>query len=109
MTLGWMGRMAAIGLGILVVQTAAADEPILKTRKHKVSYAMAVSLAKTAQRQGVEIDVGVFTQGMYDVLEGGKLLMTPDEMKATLGGLMSDLKKKQGRTEARKKRSGAAR
>lgn len=109
MTLGWMGRMAAIGLGMLAFQTAAADDPVLRTRKHKVSYAMAVSLAKTAQRQGVEIDVGVFTQGLYDALEGGKLLMTHDEMKATLGGLMSDLKRKQERPEARRRPRGATR
>jgi Domain amino terminal to FKBP-type peptidyl-prolyl isomerase len=103
MTLRWMRRMAAIGLGILAVQTAAAEEPSLTTRKHKVSYAMAVSLAKTAQRQGVQIDVPVFTRGMYDALEEGKLLMTQDEMKQVLGGVMSEQKRKQERAQARKK------
>ena len=103
MTPGWMGRMAAIGLGILAVQTAAAEEPILKSRKHKVSYAMAVGMARTAQAQGVRIDVPVFTRGMYDELEGGKLLMTQEEMKEVLRRVAAEVKQKQGPAGARKK------
>lgn len=103
MTLGWMGRMAAIGLGILTFQMASAEEPTLKTRKDKVSYAMAVSMAKTAQRQGVQIDVAVFTRGMYDALEGGKLLMTQEELKQVLGAVAAEMKQRQERAGARKK------
>jgi FKBP-type peptidyl-prolyl cis-trans isomerase FklB len=98
-----LARMAVIGLGILAARAGSAEDPVLKTRKDKVSYAMAVGVARTAQRQGVEIDVAVFTRGMYDVLKGGKLLMTQEEMKEALGGVVSDLKEKQERAAARKK------
>lgn len=101
-------RMAVVGLGILAAQVGAAEEPALKTTKDKVSYAMAVGMARTVQRQGVDIDVAVFTRGMYDVLQGGKLLMTQEEMKQVLGGVVSDLKEKQERAAARKKKTASA-
>lgn len=102
-------RMAAIVLGILAAQAGAAQDPVLKTRKDKVSYAMAVGMARTAQRQGVEIDVAVFTRGMYDALQGGKLLMTQEEMKEVLRGVAAEVKQRQERAGARKKAAGAKR
>lgn len=94
--------VALVGLGLLCAPVGA-EERVLKTKKDKVSYAMAVGVARTIQRQGVEIDVAVFTQALYDVLQGGKLLMTQEEMKEALGGVVSDLKEKQERAGAKKK------
>jgi len=101
-------KVAVLGLGLLSAGAGAAEDPVLKTRKDKVSYAMAVGMAKTAQRQGVEIDVAVFTRGMYDALQGGKLLMTQAEMKEALAGVVSDMKEKQERAEAKKKKAASA-
>ena len=99
--------VAVLVLGLFVPGAGAAQDPVLKTKKDRVSYAMAVGVARTAQRQGVEIDVSVFTRGMYDVLQGGKLLMTTEEMKEALGGVVTDLKQKQERAGAKKKAASA--
>jgi Domain amino terminal to FKBP-type peptidyl-prolyl isomerase len=100
-------KVVVVGVGILAAQAGTAEEPILKSKKDKVSYAMAVGMAKTVQRQGVEIDVAVFSRGMYDVLQGGKLLMTQAEMKEVLAGVVSDMKEKQKRAQSKKKAADA--
>jgi len=91
--------MLPVGVVLLATWVGAA-EPALKTRKDQVSYAMAVAMARSVQRQGVEIDVGTFARGMQDVLSGGNLLMTQGEMREALGGVVGDIKEKQKRAEA---------
>jgi FKBP-type peptidyl-prolyl cis-trans isomerase FklB len=94
---------AVLGFVLLAAPAGAAEEPVLKTKKDKVSYAMAVGMARTAQRQGVQIDVAVFARGMYDALEGGKLLMTQEEMKQVLRAVGAEVKAKRERAGAGKK------
>jgi FKBP-type peptidyl-prolyl cis-trans isomerase len=87
--------MLVIGSGLLALQVSAAGEPPLESRKEKVSYAMAVAVAKSVQRQGVEIDVEVFARGLRDALAGGKLLLTDGEMRTAMSGVVADLKRRQ--------------
>jgi UDP-GlcNAc:undecaprenyl-phosphate/decaprenyl-phosphate GlcNAc-1-phosphate transferase len=87
--------MLVIGSGLLALQASAAEKP-LETQKEKVSYAMAVAVAKSVQRQGVEIDVEIFARGLRDALAGGKLLLTEDEMRLAMSGVVAELKRKQG-------------
>jgi UDP-GlcNAc:undecaprenyl-phosphate/decaprenyl-phosphate GlcNAc-1-phosphate transferase len=86
--------MLVIGSALLAFQVGAAEKP-LETQKEKVSYAMAVAVAKSVQRQGVEIDAVVFARGLRDALAGGKLLLTEDEMRLAMSGVVAELKRKQ--------------
>jgi len=67
----------------------------LKTDKDKASYAIGVNIGKSMRKDTVDIDPAIFSRGMKDALSGGKLLLTDDEMKATLTKLQVDLRVKQ--------------
>jgi FKBP-type peptidyl-prolyl cis-trans isomerase len=53
----------------------------LETEKDKVSYAMAVAVARGIQRQGVEVDPEIFARGLADALSARKLLMSEQEVR----------------------------
>jgi FKBP-type peptidyl-prolyl cis-trans isomerase FklB len=75
---------------------AGARTPFtLKTEKDKQSYAIGLNIGKTMHRDGVDIDPSVLARGIKDELAGGKVLMTDDEIKATLTALSAGLKKAQ--------------
>jgi FKBP-type peptidyl-prolyl cis-trans isomerase len=67
----------------------------LKTEKDKASYAIGVNIGKSMHKDAVDIDPTIFSRGMKDALSGGKLLLTDDEMRATLTKLQADLRVKQ--------------
>src|SRR5947209_4565755 len=76
------------------------SEPLtLTTQKDKVSYALgmniALSLGSNLKRQGVDINPDVLAQALKDGLNGGKMLMTEDEARATLVKVQTDLQAKQ--------------
>lgn len=95
---------AALGWALLAAPLAAASQdprkPALKTRQEQVSYAMAVAMARSVQRQGVELDVHAFTLGMQDVLAGRELRMSQPEMRKALGGVVGDLERKRAAARA---------
>jgi FKBP-type peptidyl-prolyl cis-trans isomerase FklB len=67
----------------------------LKTDKDKASYAIGMNLGTSLHRQSMEIDPAVLLRGLKDALAAGKMLMTEDQMRATLMQLQNDLRKKQ--------------
>ncbi|HEY6004524.1 MAG TPA: FKBP-type peptidyl-prolyl cis-trans isomerase [Anaeromyxobacter sp.] len=87
--------MMVIGIGLLALQASAGEKAPLETQKDRVSYAMAVAVAKTIQRQGVDVDVQVFARGLEDALAGRKLLLSEDEMRQAMSGVVGELKRKQ--------------
>ncbi len=48
--------LVVLGLGLLAVQAPAAEAPVLKTQKDKVSYGIGVDTARNLQRLGVQVD-----------------------------------------------------
>jgi FKBP-type peptidyl-prolyl cis-trans isomerase FklB len=53
----------------------------LKDQKHKVSYSIGVDIGRGLQKSGADVDIDVIARGMKDLLAGGALLMTDEEMK----------------------------
>src|ERR1700676_584247 len=47
------------------------------------------------RKDAVDIDPAIFNRGMKDALAGGKLLLTDDEMKASLTKLQTELRTRQ--------------
>ena len=94
MQLKWM---AVVGLGLLSVQVRAqvAPAPALKTQKEKTSYAIGVQVATGVKSQGIDVDPETVAKAFKDVLAGGKLLMTDEEMKATLTALQQEVQARQ--------------
>ena len=67
----------------------------LKTDKDKISYAIGVNIGKSMRKDTVDVDPAIFSRGMKDALAGGKLLLTDDEMKASLTKLQTELRTRQ--------------
>jgi len=86
-----------LGLFFANVQANAADEPILKTKKDKISYSVGVSVANSFKQQGVEVDPDVMIKGLKDVMAGSKLLLTEEEIKVTLNTYQEELRQKQAK------------
>ena len=67
----------------------------LTTQQDKVSYAIGMNMAKSLQRQSVEVKPEIVAKGLKDVLTGTKPLMTDDEATATLTAFQNDMRAKQ--------------
>lgn len=67
----------------------------LKTEKDKASYAVGANIGTGMKKQGVNLDPAIVARGLRDSMAGGKMLMTEDEIKASLTQLRSDLMKDQ--------------
>jgi FKBP-type peptidyl-prolyl cis-trans isomerase len=93
MKLRWL--IPCLGFGLLVTQLKAQDASPLKTQKDKQSYALGVAVAKSFQSQGIDADPEVVAKGLKDVLAGGKLLMTDDEIRATMDAFQQEMTQKQ--------------
>jgi FKBP-type peptidyl-prolyl cis-trans isomerase FklB len=73
----------------------SSDASVLKTDKEKSSYAIGISIGKSLQREGLDVDPAIVVRGMNDTLGGGKLLLTEDEEKAALTTLQAAARAKQ--------------
>ena len=67
----------------------------LTTQKDKVSYAIGMNMAKTLQRQSLEVEPDILVKGLKDVLTGNKPLLSDDEATAALKALQDDMRAKQ--------------
>jgi len=73
----------------------ATAAPALDTKKDKVSYAIGADLGSKLKTSSIDIDPSILTRALKDVLTGGKVAMTDDEVRATLTDLTKDLQAKQ--------------
>jgi len=73
----------------------ATAAPALDTKKDKVSYAIGADLGSKLKTSSIDIDPNILTRALKDVLTGGKVAMTDDEVRATLTDLTKDLQAKQ--------------
>ena len=73
----------------------AAAAPALSTKKDKISYAIGADLGNKPKASSIDIDAGVMTRALKDVLGGGTPAMSEDEVRATLMDLTKELQEKQ--------------
>jgi len=99
-------------VGLMATQVNAAQAPLLKTQKEKISYSIGVSAAKGLKQQGIEVNVESLVKGLKDELAGKKLLMTENELQATMSKFQAELSQKQTQgaktASAGNKKEGAA-
>jgi len=86
--------MLALGIVLMAAQVSAGETPALKTQKEKVSYAAGVDMARSLERQGVEVDRDLFLKGVKDGLSGGTLLLSDDDIKKMLKAFKTEQKMK---------------
>lgn len=86
---------------LLAPAAFAADSSVdLKTANQKASYALGIDLAKSFEKQGLEVDSKALMLGLTDVMNKQKIRLTSDEMQQAVETVKKNLIKKQ--MEARK-------
>jgi FKBP-type peptidyl-prolyl cis-trans isomerase len=91
MTMKWVG---VLGILFLAAPACAGEQPVLKTQKDKVSYGIGIDMARNFKQQGIEIDADILMRGFKDQLSGKKLLVTEDDLRATLNAYQGELREK---------------
>jgi FKBP-type peptidyl-prolyl cis-trans isomerase len=94
--------MIVLGLGFLAGTAAAQDAAALSGRKEKLSYALGMEVANNIRKQSVEVDTASLIRGFRDQLSQGKTLLAEEEVRAILGELRQELKRKQVALQAEK-------
>jgi FKBP-type peptidyl-prolyl cis-trans isomerase FklB len=87
--------MAILGVGLLAAQVSAQEPAVFKTPKDKVSYGLGVGVARNFKRQGIEVDVDLLVKGLRDALSGQKLLLSEDDLRATMMEFQEEMRQKQ--------------
>lgn len=81
-------------------KTDPAVPPIVfQSQTDKLSYAFGVSMARDLQRQKGSLNVDLLMRALTEALAGNKLIMTDEEVAATVKAF--DVEKKQGQEHAR--------
>jgi FKBP-type peptidyl-prolyl cis-trans isomerase len=92
MTLKWI---AVLGVWLLAAQVSAQETQVLKTGKEKVSYGIGIDVARNFKRLGIDLDVNVLVKALRDEFSGEKLLMTEEDLRATMNAFQGELRQKQ--------------
>jgi FKBP-type peptidyl-prolyl cis-trans isomerase len=86
--------VTVFAVGLLVALADDKETTVLKSQKDKLSYDIGVDLGRNFKRDGIDIDPDIVARGVKDVLSGGKLLMTEDEMRAVAMTFRAEMQKK---------------
>lgn len=86
--------LAAVSL-FLLTGLASAEMQELKTDKDRLSYSMGVATGTQMKRQSIEVDADMFARGLKDVVSGGKLQMTDQEVQDALMKFQQEMAAKQ--------------
>lgn len=84
-----------LGVAFLTVAVAAQDAPDLKTEKEKFSYALGMQMGADFRKQVLDLDLATFTKALAESFNGGKTMLTEDEMRAVLANAKEEYQKKQ--------------
>ena len=80
--------LSVVAVAALVCGTARAQAPAsvtadqLKDLKSKISYLIGTNIGRQMQRDGMDLDMNLFSAGMKDALAGAKPVLSDAEMQA---------------------------
>jgi FKBP-type peptidyl-prolyl cis-trans isomerase FklB len=79
----------------LVLQGVAAEKPVLKDQKEKVSYSIGMNLGNNLRNQSVDVDPEVLFKGIKDGIAGGEMLLTEAQAREVMMTFQQELRAKQ--------------
>ena len=71
------------------------EATLLKTPQEKLSYGLGVDMARNIQRLDIEVDMEFLVKGLNDVLSGGKLRLSEEELRTTVNTFQTEIRQKQ--------------
>lgn len=83
--------IAAVVASLAVSTAVVAADLALTTDLDKLSYSVGIDLGKNLKKQGIDINPSVLAKGIEDGMNGGKMLLTEQQMKDTLTKFQKDL------------------
>jgi FKBP-type peptidyl-prolyl cis-trans isomerase len=86
---------AVLGFGLFVSTVGAQDQPVLKTQKDKLSYAIGLEMGKGVKDEGLDVDPTVLALGIKDAILGGKPLLGDEEFRTIIADVQEEMKQKQ--------------
>jgi FKBP-type peptidyl-prolyl cis-trans isomerase FklB len=84
----------AFGAAFLTI-ASAQDAPDLNTQKEKFSYALGMQMGADFRKQVLDLDLATFNKGLAESFNGGKTMLTEEEMRAVLANAKDEYQKKQ--------------
>lgn len=94
---GTLACTAVAGIWLLAAHVSAEETQLLTTQKDRESYSLGVEMGRNLKRQGVEADPAIVARGIKDAMTGDKLLLTDEELLATMNIFTSELRAKQAK------------
>ena len=92
---------AVLGAVLLTAAAWAAEQPVLKTQKDQVNYAIGVNIIGNIKQQGVEIDLDLVMKGMKDAYSGDKLLLTDEDLRVAIDQYQTAVRQKRSKMMAK--------
>ena len=90
--------LAAVSLAVLASPAAAEDARPLKTQKDRVSYVIGVDMGRRLkqelEKQSIDFDAAIIANAIKEMLSGGKIRLTDDELQEVRAALKEDLQAK---------------
>ena len=88
---------AVVVLAVLMLSAGAfaEEQKALKTDKDKMNYGIGVTTVRSFKQQGLDIDLDMVIRGMKDALSDKALLMSDDEIRATMMAVQTDIRQRQ--------------
>ena len=77
LTMGWL-------IMFLAATVCAAQEPVLKTEKDKVSYIIGRSIGRDSKGQGIDVDADILLKGLKNALAGAQPAITDQDAQETM-------------------------
>jgi len=110
MKLKWILAMGALVLGLATLQAGAQDSAAPKTQaapgapttqKDKVSYGIGVQVARGLKSQNIDVDPDLLVKGLKDALAGQKLMLSDEELNATMSAFQQEMAQKEMQAKAK--------
>lgn len=87
--------MITLCMALAVSPVFGEEKTELKTEKDKLSYALGADMGGNLKRFEIDINTDIYLKGMKDAMSGGNVLMTEQEIRATIMSLQKDVQAKQ--------------
>ncbi len=84
----------ALAVALLTLAVAAQDASV-KTQKEKFSYALGMQMGADFRKQVLDLDLATFTKALAESFNGGKTMLTEEEMRTILADAKEEYQKKQ--------------
>jgi FKBP-type peptidyl-prolyl cis-trans isomerase len=85
----------ALGIALLAAAAAAQSAPDLNSQKEKVSYALGMQMGADFRKQALDLDLATLMKGLTEAFNGGKTMLSEDEMRTVLANAKEEYQKKQ--------------